>query len=621
MDNRIERLIEYFESCLKHSDGTQAGLLGHRRASSPMAVICLGKNTMNSIGPTVRESLLRYWPPYRDVLLFAGIEGEEEMHFTSLDGASSLSEKEMQERVSGLFEESPYFGDYTRLLVFYLLDTEGIEDEAQLASCLKMVSYAKRILEFNNQNSVLCMTLNERIGHDTSAAKIRNALVSLYAEGGAGQETVPCTYVVSNCNTNGSFMPKEGYFGRIFADLMILANGSDPYISANLIHAGVKTVGFASRQKPADDIAKACVSQLLKKMGAMQSLRQSGTSGSNASDALLARLGIREDGTFCMLDSYVDNAARSFPAAESLEAFPRRTCEDLDLGTLSAREIDEETFGAWSAYIGGIVTRIEEEIVLDFNRGGNFAESYTAYLKEHYSRAELIWLSEHPDEVESVLSREYTVPRNGSALDSLRTELAAGLLKNDSVQQAILKVIAAAGEDAKQFASMWNELVNTQSVLIREDDILTFYEQKVQSYIDHQGERIAKEFQEIAGVEELWEFLCGEIRQLINSDPIFKASFEDELISRAGFKEPAEALRQISEQLTGDNIKIWLKSSGSALGNPEQLALLLKSGTRLDRTLRSSLPNAEQYYFHDTDVEEAADALNIYRLDAYQLSM
>ena len=301
-----------------------------------------------------------------------------------------------------------------------------------------------------------------------------------------------------------------------------------------------------------------------------------------------------------------------------MNAFPRRSCEDLNLEELTAEEVDEQTFGAWSSYIQTIVSKIEAEIVSGFQRENDFQETFLNYLQENFSRAELIWLSANTEEMESYLQKEYTKHNRQKVIDSLKEEVAVKVSQNETVRGAILDVIRMAGENAREFMAMWNELVTTETMMLKQQDIAPFYEQKVQNYIDMNGERIAKEFQKICSGKELMEFLKKEISGLIKGDKIFKASFEDELIQRLGQKDPATALRTISDQLTGSNVKIWLSSSGSALDAPIQLTLLVKAGTALENTIKASL-NSDLYYSYDTRTGESADALNLYQLESMHL--
>ena len=165
---------------------------------------------------------------------------------------------------------------------------------------------------------------------------------------------------------------------------------------------------------------------------------------------------------------------------------------------------------------------------------------------------------------------------------------------------------------------MWDELVSTESILVGQGDLVPFYDQKVQQYIDRNAERIAADFQMISTVQELKEFLYGEIRSLIKSDPIFRAPFEKELLERANQKDAVQALKAIADHLCGSNVRIWLAANGASLDGPVQMALLLQDESDLYPLLHETMP-ADQYYYYDTDINDSADALNVYALTETQL--
>ena len=87
---------------------------------------------------------------------------------------------------------------------------------------------------------------------------------------------VPCTYLISNKNTTGSFMPKQGnYFDRIFTDIILLCNSHDAYVSSQYDPWSLKNSRiYHPGGRPVDDIAKASVSSLLKKIGDLQDARK-----------------------------------------------------------------------------------------------------------------------------------------------------------------------------------------------------------------------------------------------------------------------------------------------------------------------------------------------------------
>lgn len=622
MDERIKELLKYFQDYLQDTDRISAGLLGAAKATYPMMVVSLGKETGEELGLRLKRQLLKMWPPYKESLLFLTAEGAgEEIQFSMVESENQISHEEVQNQVSGLFEETTYFQNYNRLLVFYLLDTSVLKGDVDIKAYLDMIKSCEAVFSFPWQSNVFFLTINEKIGNEEQAAGIRNDYAKLYFQTGEAREVVPCTYLVSNKNTMGSFMPRQdNYFDRIFTDIILLCNSRDTYVSSNMLHGDLKTVGYTTQAKPVEDIAKASVSSLLKKISDLQNKRKpddSQLTGEN-SDELLARLGIRKDGTFYMLEPYIASASRYFPVQEELDAFPRRTCDDLDLFTLSFDEVEKETFGAWGCYIESIISRVEQEIISGFRQEDSFQDTYQKYLQTEFSRGELIWMSKNPEEIRALLDQDYKSYGKGNVIDSLREELLSGIYQNAGIKDIIVDTIVRAGEQASGFMHMWDEMVNTESVIVSMNDIVPFYDQKVQQYIDRNAERIIKEFQTISDWQGLKEFLCGEIRSLIKSDPVFRAPFEDELIERVNRKDPSLALKAISDHLCGNNVRIWLASNGASLDNPVQMSLLMQDETALYRSLHETLPD-EKYFYYDTDINESADALNIYVVNEIQL--
>lgn len=622
MDEQIKELLDYFQEYLLDTEGTAAGLLGTAKATYPMIVVSLGKETGNGLGIELKYQLLKMWPPYKESLLFLQAEGSpEDLQFSILGSKQILTLEDVQEQISMLFEENNYFKNYTRLLVFYLLDTTACIGNVDLDAYLDMIKACSQVFAFPSQNSVFFLTLNERIGNEGQSSKIRCDYSNLYFNTGRAKEIVPCTYIVSNKNTIGSFMSRQNhYFDQIFADIILLCNGPDTYVSSNMLYGAVKTVGYTTQAKPVDDISKAAVSSLLKKISDLQDSKKTDEAhllGENPQE-LLGRLGIQKDGTFYMLDSYINAASRYFPTQDEVDAFPRRTSEDLDLFSLSVTDVEKETFGAWGCYMESIVSKVEQEIISGLQQEESFQDTYLRHLQKKFSRGELIWMSKNQEEIREVLNQEYYSYGTRNVIDSLKEELALRVFQNAGIKEAIIDTIVKAGEQAREFMRMWNELVNTESIIVRQIDIIPFYDQKVQQYIDRNAERITRAFQTISDVDGLKDFLFGEIRILIKSDPVFRAPFEEELIQRVNQKDPAQALRAIAEQLCGTNVKIWLASNGASLDDPVQMSLLMQDETALYESLHEILPD-QKYYYYDTDINESADALNIYVLNETQL--
>lgn len=621
MDEQIRELLTYFQTNLRKVDDAAAGLIGAAKATYPMVVVGIGDES-RELHSKVKQQLLKVWPPYRDHLLFLQTAGNaDQMTFSELDSEHSLSEDDVQQRMSSLFEESHYFKNYTKLLVFFILDTTECADSVDLQMCLAQMRQCEKVFCFDNASNVLLLTLNERIGKKESAARLRREYSDLYFKEETARDIVPCTYIVSNKNAVGSFMPgMNSYFHQIFTDIILLCNSSDPYISSNMLHSGVKTVGFNTQEKPVEEMAKASLSALLKKINDLCSRpsgEEIGFSGQNAI-ALRKRLGIREDGTFQLLDSYVESVQNYLPTNDIIEAFPRRTCNDLDLYTLSVSKMEEETFGAWGCYIEKIASKIEQDISSGFWQNDSFEDVYLKYLQNEFTRGELIWMKSNIEEIAELLN--YAPDTNGTknVIDSLKVELGARVFRNTGIRDAILEVISTAGQQASQFTGLWRELANSASVIVEEPDTVTFFDNKVQQYVDTHQQQILSQFQLLNDQEELIQFLYGEIRSLIKSDPIFTAPFHEVLLKLAALKNPTQALQAIANQLCGAQVKVWLAANGTSLDAPVQRALLMQEGTDLYDSLHRTLSDQE-YYYYDTDVNESADALDIYILTAMQL--
>ena len=157
MDNRMRELLEDFQKKMIDNDQVSQGMLGRTEANYPMAVVCLGAHTAETLGEKVRKQILSIWPAYKNVLLFleAVCEGEE-LQVKEMGKETVLTLEEIQDRVSGLFEENGYFKNYTRMQVFYIWNTVGSADAEELFEKLAMIRKMETMLAFPNQNPVFC---------------------------------------------------------------------------------------------------------------------------------------------------------------------------------------------------------------------------------------------------------------------------------------------------------------------------------------------------------------------------------------------------------------------------------------------------------------------------------
>ena len=144
-----------------------------------------------------------------------------------------------------------------------------------------------------------------------------------------------------------------------------------------------------------------------------------------------------------------------------------------------------------------------------------------------------------------------------------------------------------------------------------------FYERKIRNFIDRRGNEIFTAFAAIHNTQELIEFLQGTVEDIIDSDEVFSAAFEDELERRLNEDAlPTDAKQYIRKKLTGSGVYTYLQTN-FALGEPIVSSILIKIGTPLYKNLYSNL--APSTYYYNTGSSSAAEALVIYEVSRENL--
>lgn len=608
MNEKIEKLIHNFEGFLSDIEKNEGNSLGVTKVVYPTVVISLNqKEETAELAVKIKKQILRLLPAYRGSIPFFEMRKEENLQFSEIDVEKNLSEETMRERIAELYEENSYFKKFNKLLVFYVLDLTNAADKRDLDQCLEMIRECEQ--KFSFRENILFLAINEKFGNESQAADIRREYARLYFDEGTAAEIVPCTYLVSNQNTMGSVMPKgNGYFSKIFADTILLCDCEDAYVSDAMRSKGIKTVGFTTQEKPVNDIAKACITSMLTGMGR---LRNSGEVIQH--NQIEEKLAEKLNAISSILAPYLDSVARNLPTREMMQFFPRRTCEDMDLSTLSMKKLNEETYGAWDCYVSKIAEKIEETLEFELLQGGKFAEKIESYLRENFLREELIWFSQNLEVVRDGLEKKQIDADPGkSAVEMMKENIIDSVCKNERVKKIIIEEFDKVGKDAKRFQEYWKEIENPGSIIVEQADIIKFYDKKVRSYIEEHQERLKAEFQKIVTEDEMEKFLNREMKGMINSNPVFRIPFEEELIQRVNDREPEQALRLLTDKLSGNKVKIWIRSNGMVLNEPIQKVLLLQDNTSLYQSLKRVLDHGMYYY--DTDLNESADALNVYEV-------
>ena len=166
------------------------------------------------------------------------------------------------------------------------------------------------------------------------------------------------------------------------------------------------------------------------------------------------------------------------------------------------------------------------------------------------------------------------------------------MLSNDEkLIQIFVSALRQQGQAASDFTQAWNTLLKSRRQIfgVRDANMTTFYERKIRNFIDRRGSEICAKFTTIHSTEELVEFLQDVIEDIVDSDEIFSAAFEDELESRLNEDAlPTDAKQYIRKKLTGSGVYTYLQTN-FALGEPVVSSILIKIGTPLYKNLYSNL--------------------------------
>lgn len=209
--------------------------------------------------------------------------------------------------------------------------------------------------------------------------------------------------------------------------------------------------------------------------------------------------------------------------------------------------------------------------------------------------------------------QEAREPSGSTAVLSAAKSRLRYLLSSDAeIVDIFVGLIEDLGDRAKNFLRSWGQFLQSRLNVhaVKDENLETFYSRKVADFLNYNGLALAKEMQHIMDAETMTAFLYRTIDQIIESDPFFSVSFEQELQGRLqNTADAKDAQQYIQEKLTGSDVPLYYRGV-FALGAPVASAVMLKAGTPLHANLTRSLPPSTYYY--DTGCGDAAEAIKVY---------
>lgn len=618
----IYSFIQHFEARLRQIDRQRFGGATGKEPYFPQLIIYLGPDAAGAHA-SLSSNLLQLWPQYRDELKFMCIQKEDaityfEMPVGSGQGAS-LSENGVRDMASALFGTKMHFADRSKLLVYFILDTTSMQSLDDFVSWLPVIHAAKALLcpESTDLMSMLCLLLNEDLSRQKIAAKIRNHVSGFYTDADL-RKTLSNVLLLSNRRNDNAILEDWQLGYKIISAVIALSNNDETRITSDIFCNSVLTASYAREEKPISQIGQVVVGNLLLSLAE----HTSHTDPKLMDDPKLSeKLGRTKSGTFAILDQYAQTSLYALlPSEQQLELFPRRDAgAQTQLSEFSAAAFNDFTMGAWDQYLAEIIRTAREKVAADSALCQRWSDAYRKLLSDTFKKEEILYLADHIDDVAEMMASARLPSRDAAVLAAAREQLKYMLSSDEAFIRIFVNALRREGQIVSEFTQAWNGLLQSRRQVfgVRDANMSTFYERKVRNFLDRHGSELFAAFAAVRSTQELTEFLQDAVDDIIDSDGIFSAPFEDELERRLNEDAlPTDAKQYIRKKLTGSGVYTYLQTN-FALGEPVVSSILIKLNTPLYKNLYSNLSPSTYYY--NTGSSSAAEALVIYEVSRENL--
>ena len=618
----MHSLIHHFEERLRQIDRQNLGDVTGKEPHFPQLVVYLGKDASDA-HMAVSTNLLQIWPQYQDELKFLCIQKTDGITYFEIPVGSEqgvvLSENGVREMASALFGTRMHFADRSKLLVYFILDTTSMQSLDDFLSWLPVLHTVKALLCPNSTDllNMLCLLLNENLTRQKTAAKIRNYLSCFYTNEEL-RKTVNNVLLLSNRRNDNAILEDWEIGYKIISATIALSNNEETRITTNIFCNSVLTASYAREEKPISQIGQVVVGNLLLSLAE----NAPHTDPKLMDDPKLAeKLGLTKNGTFTILDQYAQtNLYALLPSEEQLELFPRRDAiAQVQMSMLSANAFNEFTMGAWNQYLAEMIRTAREKLEMNSALRQKWGDAYRKFLADTFKKEEILYLADHIDDVVEIMSNTRLPSGDAQVLIAAREQLKYMLSSDETFIRIFVSALQQQGRIVSEFAQAWNSLLQSRRQVfgVRDANMSTFYERKIRNFMDRRGTEMLTAFAAIHNTQELIEFLQGTVEDIIDSDEVFSAAFEDELERRLNEDAlPTDAKQYIRKKLTGSGVYTYLQTN-FALGEPIVSSILIKIGTPLYKNLYSNL--APSTYYYNTGSSSAAEALVIYEVSRENL--
>ena len=243
-------------------------------------------------------------------------------------------------------------------------------------------------------------------------------------------------------------------------------------------------------------------------------------------------------------------------------------------------------------------------------------KEYREFLLSGCSREDLLYVYENLFSIREKMGLLQEPKHDQYVLFEGREQILYLLSSDPSLKNPLLDTLKEEGKRAREMLAEWNTIYSSRREVheVRDENMSDFYRFRFRNHLDSDFRQRALEqdFLRANTSEALEAVITGALGEMIQRDEIFRASFEEELAQRFGYRKlEIDIGAYVRKSLTVENMHIYFRSLFD-LGDPVFSAISLKTGSRLHESLRENI--GSDTYYYNTGISTEISTVKIYLL-------
>jgi len=561
----VKELIRYSTSLLNNNDMSSTG---YSRPQYPTCIFYFGRRSQAFHSELIAD-ITRGWGGNVDYVKFYGMDDPDSDAVSDMRTGSSLDVFAMREQLTEMLSAQMVYADMTHVALYCILDTTDISDMEVFRKWYRRIDRIREIFGGIYVRSMFMVVLNESLALTENARAIKKTIKELYEDentGGANSHLYDSVFIFSNRQKNGAFIKLdpadpdyENY--NLFADVILLSNTRDAEYNnrAAQLYGSNKPAmltAYGYYQKPMSDIILISLNIIFNK------IRDFMSSKAVTADVLSNALGTA-NGRFAVYDRFFNEIRELMPGDDFLAFLPGK-----GISAATFAEVDRATTACLGMFLQqnhvGVVRR---ELL---SRKEYIKKDTIESLAGTLNDAQLVngISGDVLNTVFDKASMAYSNPEGmpvGPAMETIvRKEIANGL--RPVIEEALSEAVVMAKDGFNCFRQLSGELEKLYAVGegAQRKNLVAFYGDKINRYYND-PERVRSLMNRVLAIgitkEEMLQELYSELKKMFESDPVYRASFFEELTARLGALDSgARAQEFIGQELVnnlGDRIGLF----------------------------------------------------------------